>query len=109
MIGIGIDTGGTYTDAVAYDMETKQVLSYGKALTTKERLETGIGAALDTLNPEHVRRAGLVALSTTLATNACVEDKGSRARLLMIGVEPETVSYLEGVYRAYGFREPPAN
>ncbi len=105
MIGIGIDTGGTYTDAVAYDMETKQVLSYGKALTTKERLETGIGAALDTLNPEHVRRAGLVALSTTLATNACVEDKGSRARLLMIGVEPETVSYLEGVYRAYGFRE----
>ena len=24
MIGIGIDTGGTYTDAVVYDMEKKE-------------------------------------------------------------------------------------
>ena len=42
MLGIGIDTGGTYTDAVIYDFHTKTVLAKGKSLTTKENLETGI-------------------------------------------------------------------
>ena len=49
MIGIGIDTGGTYTDAVVYDMGRKKVLCSGKALTTKSELEIGIAAALDLL------------------------------------------------------------
>ena len=70
MLGIGIDTGGTYTDAVVYNMETKEILCSGKALTTKSRLETGIMEALDMLDPEAVKKAELLALSTTLATNA---------------------------------------
>ena len=45
-IGIGIDTGGTYTDAVIYQFETKQVLSAAKALTTKNDLSVGIVNAL---------------------------------------------------------------
>ena len=85
MIGIGIDTGGTYTDAVVYDLKERKVLSAGKALTTKTHLEEGIGQALDALDQELVKQAELLALSTTLATNACVEDKGSRAKLLFIG------------------------
>lgn len=103
MIGIGIDTGGTYTDAVVYDMDTKQVLSEGKSLTTKAHLEDGIAAALDSLDAEAVRRAELLALSTTLATNACVEDKGSRARLLFIGIQESTRQELKDVYASYGF------
>ena len=87
MIGIGIDTGGTYTDAVVCDMSTKTVVCSGKALTTKSKLEIGIANALDTLDQDYVKRAEVLALSTTLATNACVENKGSRARLLMIGVD----------------------
>ena len=35
MLGIGIDTGGTCTDAVVYDLDTKEILGAGKALTTK--------------------------------------------------------------------------
>ncbi len=105
MIGIGIDTGGTYTDAVAYDMETKTVLSAGKSLTTKANLEIGIAAALDTLDPKYVKKAEMLALSTTLATNACVEDKGSRARLLLIGVDPEMMNKIGDVYASYGFRD----
>ena len=31
-IGIGIDTGGTYTDAVAYDFDARTVLATAKAL-----------------------------------------------------------------------------
>ena len=85
MLGIGIDTGGTCTDAVIYDYDTGKVLGSGKAPTTKQNLEIGIANALDTLPPELVAQAGNIALSTTLATNACLENKGARAKLLLIG------------------------
>jgi len=90
-IGIGIDTGGTYTDAVAYDLDAHQVRAAAKAQTTKVNLSVGIGAALDALPPDLVRSAEMISLSTTLATNACVEDKGGRARLLFIGAQPWVV------------------
>lgn len=106
MIGIGIDTGGTYTDAVVYDMDTKAIICSGKALTTKSNLEVGIANALDTLDQDYVKRAEMLALSTTLATNACVEDKGSRARLLMIGVDKDMTEMLHEVYVSYGFMDP---
>ncbi|HET6485350.1 MAG TPA: hydantoinase/oxoprolinase family protein, partial [Spirochaetia bacterium] len=86
-IGIGIDTGGTYTDAVAYDFGSHTLLSSAKAQTTREDLSIGIGNALDALPREQVRAAEMVSLSTTLATNASVEDKGGRARLLFIGAD----------------------
>ena len=105
MLGIGIDTGGTYTDAVVYNMETKEILCSGKALTTKSRLETGIMEALDMLDPEAVKKAELLALSTTLATNACLEDKGGRAKLLMIGVNTQDRETLEKACHSYGFRD----
>ena len=92
--GIGIDTGGTYTDAVVYDFETRQILDSSKALTTRDNLSRGILSALDTLDPALVQRAGMVALSTTLATNACVEGKGGRAKLLFIGVDRKTVDWV---------------
>lgn len=106
MIGIGIDTGGTFTDAVVYDMERQKILCSGKTLTTKAHLEDCIAAALDLLDPVYVKQAELLALSTTLATNACLEDKGSRAKILMIGMNPECMPNLREVYGAYGFRDP---
>ena len=88
-IGIGIDTGGTYTDAVIYQFETKQVLSAAKALTTKNDLSVGIVNALKKLDRELLPQAEVAALSTTLATNACVEGKGGRAKLLFLGLDNE--------------------
>lgn len=105
MIGIGIDTGGTYTDAVIYNMESGEVLSSGKALTTKEELEIGIANALDTLNSKALVQAEMLALSTTLATNACVENKGSRAKLLLIGVDKNFMENSKGTYASYGFHD----
>ena len=90
-IGIGIDTGGTCTDAVAFDLDGRAVLAKGKALTTHSRLQTGICAALDTLPQEMIRQAEIVSLSTTLATNACLEGKGSRCRLVIFGLTDELV------------------
>ena len=63
MIGIGIDTGGTCTDAVIYDFEKGTILAAGKALTTKEHLETGIANALDQLPEELLGKAQMAALS----------------------------------------------
>lgn len=90
-LGIGIDTGGTYTDAVVYDFDSGRVLAGAKSLTTRDNLSVGIGRALDALPSELLREARLASLSTTLATNACVEGKGGRAKLLFIGVGRDTL------------------
>ena len=86
-LGIGIDTGGTYTDAVIYDFTTNRVLCSSKALTTHEKLEKGIINALSLLDNGYFPKIEIVALSTTLATNACVENKGGRAKLIFFGVD----------------------
>ena len=102
-IGIGIDTGGTCTDAVAYDFETGTFLAKGKSLTTRENLTIGIGQALDMLPPEFIREASLISLSTTLATNACVENKGCRAKLLIFGLTDEYIRRFDAETK-YGFK-----
>ncbi|NLT13511.1 MAG: hydantoinase/oxoprolinase family protein [Clostridiales bacterium] len=102
-IGIGIDTGGTCTDAVAYDFNSGTLLGKGKALTTRENLSVGIGRALDMLSPEYIRDAALISLSTTLATNACVENKGSRAKLLIFGLTDEFIRRFDAE-AIYGFK-----
>lgn len=91
MIRIGIDTGGTYTDAAIVDTDGPQVLAKAKALTTRADLTRGIGAALDALPHELLAQAKHVALSTTLATNACVEGKGGRAKLIIVGTTDEVL------------------
>ncbi len=83
-IGLGLDAGGTYTDAAVYDFATRRVLGQAKALTTNWDYTVGIGRALDGLDPALLGRVELVALSTTLATNAIVEDRGQPVGLLIM-------------------------
>jgi N-methylhydantoinase A/oxoprolinase/acetone carboxylase beta subunit len=94
-VALGIDTGGTYTDAALVDYDTGRVLCAAKALTTRRDLSLGIGAAIDTAfqqsgapSPAEV---SLVALSTTLATNAIVEGQGSPVCLVLIGYDRELI------------------
>ena len=98
MLGIGIDTGGTCTDAVIFDSKSRKILSWAKTLTTKNDLKIGILEALKGLDEELLHKADYIALSTTLATNACVENKGGRAKLVFIGLDPRAVSMMEGTY-----------
>ena len=105
MIGIGIDTGGTCTDAVIYDFDKREILASGKALTTKQNLEIGIANALDALPPELVEKAGGIALSTTLATNASLENKGARAKLLLIGFQGSLMDHLKEAFASYGMTD----
>ncbi|MBM3190693.1 MAG: hypothetical protein FJZ90_18490, partial [Chloroflexi bacterium] len=52
-IALGIDTGGTYTDAVLVEYETTRVLASAKALTTKHDLAVGIREAVDRVMDAH--------------------------------------------------------
>lgn len=87
MIGLGIDTGGTCTDAVIYDLAQNTVLASAKTPTTKEDLKTGIRNVLDCLPQDLLSSCRTLALSTTLATNACVEGKWGNGRLILIGLD----------------------
>jgi len=108
MYGLGIDTGGTYTDSVIYDFDSKTILCSAKALTTHENLSEGILKSLEKLPEQYKKqyfdRIEIVSLSTTLATNACVENKGGRAKLIFIGVDQNVV---RKVGEKYGL--PPAD
>ncbi len=84
---LGVDTGGTYTDAVLMQDETRVVAS-AKALTTRDDLARGIGAAIGAVLEDAKADAaeiGLVSLSTTLATNALVQGQGDPVCLVFIG------------------------
>ena len=86
-LSLGIDTGGTYTDAVLFD-EEHGVVAKAKALTTRHDLAIGIADAVDAvIGRAQASRAdvALVSLSTTLATNALVEGRGGRVALVFIG------------------------
>ena len=91
MIRLGIDTGGTFTDAVVVDTADMSVLASAKSLTTKGNLTRCISTALDNLPTDVLMRAEQAALSTTLATNACVEGKGGRAKLIIVGTTDEVL------------------
>ncbi len=102
-LAIGIDTGGTCTDAVLYDFDTGAVVCHNKALTTYDDLTRGILEALDGLDPVLCRQAKVAGLSTTLATNACVEGKFRRPRLLLLGIDRKGI---ERYGAEYGFTDP---
>jgi N-methylhydantoinase A/oxoprolinase/acetone carboxylase beta subunit len=91
-LGIGIDTGGTYTDAVIYDFTEKKVVAAAKALTTRHELSMGILEALARLPGNMLTQAEIVSLSTTLATNACIEDRGGRAKLIFLGGDERVIN-----------------
>lgn len=89
---IGIDTGGTYTDAVLFD-ETKGVIVAAKSPTTKNNLAVGIRNSLSRLLEKKNPDIQLVSLSSTLATNAITEGKGRSACLILIGYDEDIIQH----------------
>ncbi len=85
-LSLGIDAGGTFTDAVLLDA-TRQVVASAKSLTTPFDLSVGIGGALDQLPPSWLAAVDLVSLSTTLTTNSVVEGKGAPVCVLLAGYD----------------------
>ena len=92
---LGLDTGGTFTDAVLL-ADGRRVAASTKALTTPWDLAIGIGQAIRAVLaslPAGARREdiSLVSVSTTLATNAVVEHRFSPVCSLLIGFDDAMV------------------
>ncbi len=119
---LGIDTGGTFTDAVLVrdDTGAETVVASAKSPTTHHDLAIGVGGAVrNVLAQAGDVAAGdidLVSVSTTLATNALVEGHGEPAAVIAIGfteaeldragladaVDPELIVALAGGHDAHG-------
>lgn len=95
-IALGIDTGGTYTDAVLAEHDNGKIYAGIKSLTTRHDLSIGIKQAIEgvfvdqshNISPKDVN---LVALSTTLATNSIVEGHGNPICLILIGYDESLI------------------
>ncbi len=91
-LGLGIDTGGTYTDAAIVNLDSKAVIAKAKSPTTYQDLSIGITGALDGVIAKGgfaMEDIGMVGLSTTLATNSILQGRGGEVGLIGIGWSPE--------------------
>jgi N-methylhydantoinase A/oxoprolinase/acetone carboxylase beta subunit len=119
---LGIDTGGTFTDAVLVD-DQKQIISAEKSLTTRFDLSLGIGDVIGKLPQAALADISMVSLSTTLTTNSVVEDLGAPVCVLLPGytqvqvkqsglldiLPAQMVVILEGGFDAVGHERMPLN
>lgn len=115
---LGIDTGGTFTDAVLVDGD-RQIIAAEKSLTTRFDLSVGIGDVVGKLPQDSLSEVIMVSLSTTLTTNSVVEDLGAPVCVLLPGyneaqvkqsglleiLPPQLVVILEGGFDAVGQEE----
>ena len=80
---LGLDVGGTFTDAVIIDGH--RVIASAKRRTTKDNLMQGIGEALDAiLQHFDITNIDQVTLSTTVVTNTIVEQKEQVVDLFVV-------------------------
>ena len=110
---LGIDTGGTYTDSVILDAATKELICWAKAYTTYDDLCIGLRNSLKALHFQKFSQIRQVSLSTTLATNAVVENKRCSTGLLVLGKMPpgefptKEAALLKGRMNIRGHEEQP--
>ena len=115
MYVIGIDTGGTYTDGIVMDYETKAVINSAKVFTTKENLSVCIDRCFEALHIEKYCDAGIssICISTTLATNAIVEGTSCSSGAILVGKIPEgdlpdaKYQFVEGMLDIKGYVKVP--
>nr|WP_321499005.1 hydantoinase/oxoprolinase family protein [uncultured Methanolobus sp.] len=84
MYRLGIDAGGTYTDAVLIRDSDGKILNSNKSLTTYPDLLTGIRNTLDGLDEQYLKDVHYVSVSTTLATNSVLEKTGYPVALILV-------------------------
>ena len=90
-VRIGIDVGGTFTDAVAIDNDTFQLIGYVKTPTThraKEGVAAGIIEVLHKIMGEyHISPddVSFIAHGTTQATNALLEGDVAKVGIITLG------------------------
>jgi len=113
MLGLGFDTGGTYTDAVLVDLENGKVIGKRKALTTRDDLSIGIRNSVKGFDEKQFKDVVMVSLSSTLATNSIVEGKGCRVGLISVGeqfdnsIPTDVYAFVKGGHTLSGEEQAP--
>lgn len=82
---LGIDAGGTYTDAVLLRDEDNIIIQSSKALTSYPDPLDGIKRSIDGLDPSCLKNVKVVSVSTTLSTNSILEGTGFPVAMILIG------------------------
>ncbi len=82
---LGIDAGGTYTDAVLLRDSDEVIISSNKALTTYPDPLGGIRNAIDGIDEQYLKDIKVVSVSTTLSTNSILEGTGFPVGLILVG------------------------
>lgn len=95
---IGIDTGGTFTDLVCFDIETGELSSLKVPSTPNNALEAFVGAIIQT-NVDLDDVDGLVH-GTTVATNAFIQRTGATVGFICTAGH-EDIAYIQRVNRQY--------
>jgi len=80
-IRLAADIGGTFTDIAVFD-ERAGALTFGKVLSTPQRLVEGIGKGVEKAGSDF-RSAGLFLHGSTVAINTILERTGARTALLI--------------------------
>jgi N-methylhydantoinase A len=78
---LAADIGGTFTDIAVFDERTGK-LTFGKALSTPQRLVDGINAGVEKAGSRY-QSAGLFLHGSTIAINTILERKGAKTALLI--------------------------
>jgi N-methylhydantoinase A len=78
---LAADIGGTFTDIAVFDDKTG-ALTFGKALSTPQRLVDGINRGVEKAGSDY-RSAGLFLHGSTVAINAILERTGAKTALLI--------------------------
>ena len=88
---LGIDVGGTHTDSVL--MENRTIIRKSKVLTDKENILKSVLMATEAVaKPEDLKNLQRIVLSTTLTTNAVVQNQLDKVGLIVMngpGVSPK--------------------
>jgi N-methylhydantoinase A len=93
---VGIDTGGTFTDLVAYNLETG-ALATAKTPSVPSQPGAALVAAMTAAELAPAEIAGLVH-GTTVGTNALIERTGARV-LLLVTAGHEDIPYIQRINR----------
>ena len=86
---LGVDTGGTYTDAVIVNDKDWKIEAKAKAFTCHENLSEGIDECINNMPHGLLEQVKEVHLSSTIAVNSILENRFDRVGLLKIGNDNE--------------------
>ena len=102
---LGIDVGGTHTDAVL--VQNFQLIKKAKVLTNQANIMASLLEAADRLisgnNTNNINR---IVLSTTISTNAIIQNKTNRVAMVLLsgpGLSPATLNLGKDTYFAKGY------